>query len=80
MGPSPINYRGLFGCQKGFWEGLDFFFHFKVGGSHMGDVDGYAALKNGSLYLFFHFVNFARLYSCTILTMLSYVFKGALCL
>ena len=46
----------------------------------MGDVDGYAALKNGSLYLFFHFVNFARLYSCTILTMLSYVFKGALCL
>ena len=44
----------------------------------MGDVEGHAAFKNGSLYMLFHFLNFARLYSCTILTMLSYVFKGAL--
>ena len=30
--------------------------------------------KNLIVYLFFHFLNLARFYSCTILTVLSYVF------
>ena len=34
-----------------------------------------STLKNWVVYLFFHFFNLARLYSCTILTVLSYVFN-----
>ena len=78
---SPLNYwgGGLFDSQKHFWV-VGIFLILREGESiwaglaKIGCEGGDSTFSNWIVYLFFHFLNLARLYSCTILTVLSYVF------
>ena len=75
--PSKL-WWGDFLVLKKFFEGSWHFLHFKGGESTWGACQnsllrGDSTFKNGILYLFFHVLNLARWYSCTILTVLSYI-------
>ena len=76
--PSPcLNYWGTFHFwfSKSFWEGLEFFTFY--GGGWYGGLAKIGCegkdsnIKSWFVYLFFHFLNLARSYSCIILTVLS---------
>ena len=65
----------IFDSQKVFWGGLEFL-SFYGGGwygglAKIGCEGKDSNLKSWFVYLFFHFLNLARSYSCIILTVLS---------
>ena len=68
-----------FGSQKKFWGVGVFFILGEGGGSPYGGLPkkvvkwGDSTLKTWIVYFFFLFLNSARLYSCVILIVLSYV-------
>ena len=77
--PPPLNYGGwTFWFSKNFLRGVGIFFILRGVSPHGGACQnslwrGDSTFKNGIVYLFFHFLNLARWYSCTILTVLSYI-------
>ena len=78
--PPLLNYWGeTFSFSQIFLRGVGNFFYFKGRSPYeelakIGCERGDSTFKNLIVYLFFHFLNLARFYSCTILTVLSYIF------
>ena len=82
--PPPKIYRGGLFCFQKFFEKVGIFIILKGGRGRrvsqmtrlakIGCERGDSTLKNRIVYLSVHFLNLARLYSCRILTVLSYLF------